>query len=107
MIIKKGDENMKYDLFTRISLIIIMVLLALNLILPLSLLSPVPSYAARSIQYKVAFCEYPKHDRVDDRDIYERNVLLEKLLNEYGKEGWELIGEKVWGPFGSTVIFKR
>ena len=48
MIIKKGDENMKFDLFTKISLIIIVVLLALNIILPI-ISNPETSYAAKSI----------------------------------------------------------
>lgn len=77
---EKGDENMKFDLFTKISLIIIVVLLALNIILPI-LSSPAPSYAAKNIQYKVI--DY--HAKIPNKE----NV--EKLLNEYGKEGWEFV----------------
>ena len=58
MIIKKGDENIKFDLFTKISLIIIVALLALNIILPI-LSSLTPSYAEKNIQYKVISYEVP------------------------------------------------
>ena len=93
MIIKKGDENMKFDLFTKISLIIIVVLLALNIILPI-LSSPAPSYAAKNIQYKVIKGEEVPRDKEN----------FEKLFNEYGKEGWEFIAfELQWGFY----IFKR
>ena len=61
---------MKCDSFIRISLIIIVVLLALNIILPI-LSRPTPSYAAKNIQYKVDLC------------VGEDLV---KLLNEYSKE---------------------
>ena len=90
MMIEKGDENMKFDLFTKISLIIIVVLLALNIILPI-LSSPTPSYAAKNIQYKVI-----NYEEAGGKESFE------KLLNEYGKEGWELIGlELKW------YVFKR
>ena len=93
MIIKKGDENMKFDLFTKISLIIIVVLLALNIILPI-LSSPAPSYAAKNIQYKVIKGEEVPRDKEN----------FEKLFNEYGKEGWEFIAfELQWGFY----VFKR
>ena len=92
MIIKKGDENMKFDLFTKISLIIIVVLLALNIILPI-LSNPVPSYAAKNIQYKVI--DYPKDKNKEN---------FEKLFNEYGKEDWEFVAfEWNWG----LCVFKR
>jgi len=95
MIIKKGDENMKFDLFTKLSLIIIVVLLALNIILPI-LSSSAPSYAAKNIQYEVIYC--------DKNDRYEIGKFLNKEGNEYGKEGWELIND----PWLSGVfIFKR
>jgi hypothetical protein len=93
MIIKKGDENMKFDLFTKTSLIIIVVLLALNIILPI-LSSPAPSYAAKNIQYKVINIEEVPRDKEN----------FEKLFNEYGKEGWEFVTlELQWGFY----IFKR
>lgn len=93
MIIEKGDENMKFDLFTKISLIIIVVLLALNIILPI-LSSPVPSYAAKNIQYKVINSEKVSRDKEN----------FEKLFNEYGKEGWEFVAfDMAWGFY----IFKR
>lgn len=90
MIIKKGDENMKCDLFIKISLIIIVVLLALNIILPI-LSSPVPSYAAKNIQYKAI-----NYEEVRGKGSFE------KLLNEYGEEGWELIGLVL-----NWYVFKR
>jgi len=81
---------MKGDLFIRISLIIIVVLLALNIVLPI-LSNPIPSYAARSIQYKV----FKKAAIVVD---------IEEILNEYGKEGWELINDP---SLCNVFIFKR
>ena len=93
MMIKKGDENMKGDLFIKTSLIIIVVLLALNIILPI-LSSPVPSYAAKNIQYKVINSEKVSRDKEN----------FEKLFNEYGKEGWEFVAfDMAWGFY----IFKR
>jgi len=82
---------MKCDSFIKISLLIIVVLLALNLILPL-LSNTIPSYASRSIQYKVIDCE----------NYLRTETELEKFLNEYGKEGWELINFPRY-----TAIFKR
>ncbi len=90
MSIEKGDENMKSDLFVRMLLIIIVVLLALNLILPI-LLSPAPSYAAKNIQYKVI-----NYEEVRGKESFE------KLLNEYGEEGWDLIGLVL-----NWYVFKR
>ena len=93
MIIEKGDENMKCDLFTKISLIIIVVLLALGIILPI-LSSSAPSYAAKNIQYKVINSEEVPRDKEN----------FEKLFNEYGKEGWEFVAfDMAWGFY----IFKR
>ena len=93
MMIEKGDENMKFDLFTKISLIIIVVLLALNIILSI-LSSPAPSYAAKNIQYKVINSEEVPRDKEN----------FEKLFNEYGKEGWEFVAlELQWGFY----VFKR
>ena len=95
MIIKKGDENMKFDLFTKISLIIIVVLLALNIILPI-LSSPAPSYAAKNIQYKII--DY------QEVEVPRKIENIEKLFNEYAKEGWEFVAlELNWGFY----IFKR
>ena len=91
--IEKGDENMKNYLFIRTLLIIIVVLLALNIILPI-LSNPVPSYAAKSIQYKVINIEEVPRDKEN----------FEKLFNEYGKEGWEFVAlELQWGFY----VFKR
>ena len=93
MIIEKGDENMKCDLFIKISLIMIVVLFALGIILPI-LSSSAPSYAAKNIQYKVINSEEVPRDKEN----------FEKLFNEYGKEGWEFVAfDMAWGFY----IFKR
>ncbi len=102
--IEKGDKHMKGDLFTKISLIIIVVLLALNIILPI-LSSPVPSYAAKNIQYKVITCEEPARKLA--RDLAMDGDSFEKLLNEYGKEGWELISAPCLSGGVGIIIFKR
>lgn len=86
---------MKFDLFTKISLIIIIVLLALNIILPM-LSSPAPSYAAKSIQYKFIYSEELPYNI--DKEGFE------KLFNEYGKEGWEFVAPDL---NTGLYIFKR
>jgi len=91
--IEKGDENMKNYLFIRTLLIIIVVLLALNIILPI-ISSPAPSHAAKNVQYKV----------IDIGEVPKDNESFEKLFNEYGKEGWELIALDLQWEF---YIFKR
>ncbi len=84
---------MKCDSFIRISLIIIVVLLALNIILPI-LSNPSTSYAAKNIEYKVINSEKVSRDKEN----------FEKLFNEYGKEGWEFVAfDMAWGFY----IFKR
>jgi hypothetical protein len=90
---------MKSGLFIRNLLIVIAILLALNIILPL-LSNPATSYAAKNIEYKVIRI----HDIPYDPQIGYLAEPTEKLFNEYGKEGWELI------PMISAsnlVIFKR
>ncbi|MBU4350694.1 DUF4177 domain-containing protein [bacterium] len=88
---------MKGDLFIRTLLIIIVVLLALNIVLPI-LSNPMPSYAARPIQYKVCKMMDPLAWEIED---------IEKILNECGKEGWELIIEGYSGLGRAIFIFKR
>jgi hypothetical protein len=78
---EKEVEKMKVNLFIRTLLIIIVILLALNIIVPL-LSNPPTSYAANSIQYKVGCIGILFGLKTDN---------LEKLLNEYSKEGWEPI----------------
>ena len=95
---------MKRDLFIRVSLIIIGGLLAFNLILIL-LSSPIPSYAAKNIQYKVITCEEPARKLA--RDLAMDGDSFEKLLNEYGKEGWELISAPCLSGGVGIIIFKR
>ena len=84
---------MKENRFIKVVLIIIGVLLSLNLIV-LLLSNPTPSYAAKSIQYKVVRSEEVPRD--------EEN--FEKLFNEYGKESWEFIAFDLQLGF---YIFKR
>jgi len=90
---------MKSDLFIRNLLIIIVILLALNVILPI-LYTPPTSYAAKNIEYKVIDVDELPYDK------YEGYLAepTEKLFNEYGKEGWEYI--PMTTGFG-LVIFKR
>jgi len=85
---------MKDNLFIKTLLIIIVILLALNIILPI-LSNPVPSYAAKSIQYRVVYCNY-----VDARNT-------EEYLNMFGKEGWELISAPCLSGGAGIIIFKR
>jgi lipopolysaccharide export system protein LptC len=93
---------MKIDLFVRVLLIIVATLLAFNMVLPMLSNSDI-SYAANSVQYKV-----------DSVDLGKVGVLktsgLEKLLNEYSKEGWETISVNVVaiGLGGKAlVVFKK
>ena len=95
---------MKSGLFIRNLLIIIVILLALNIILPL-LSNPAPSYAANSIQYKVVSIVTGTIFNLKTDD-------LEKLLNEYSKEDWEPINinyvEAKLGFGGKIfVVFKK
>ena len=65
---------MSRDIFTKLVLIVGIILLGLNLMQSSS------SHALGSYQYKV----------VTHRDINTPEE-LEKMLNEYGKQGWELL----------------
>ena len=96
---------MKADLFIRNLLIIIVILLALNIILPI-LSSPPISYAAKNIEYKALNPNLIIRENRDNFDIFGEYLVepIEKIFNEYGKEGWEFIGET---PVGGLVIFKR
>ena len=96
---------MKNDLFIRTLLIIIVTLLALNIILPI-LSNPPTSYAAKNIEYKVIHINDIKYFLPSgEKSLTSENVAeaTEKLLKEYGKEGWEYIEN---GPSG-CLIFKR
>jgi hypothetical protein len=95
---------MKGDIFIRNLLIIIVILLALNIILPI-LSNPATSYAANSIQYKVDSIVTGTIGALKTND-------LEKLLNEYSKEGWNPISinyvEAKMGLGGKVlVVFKK
>ena len=78
---------MQSDSFIRILLVIIAIFLALDLLMPI-VFNPVPTYAANTVQYKV-----------DSVDLGKIGILktsgLEKLLNEYSKEGWDAISVNV------------
>jgi len=95
---------MKSDLFIRTLLIIIVILLALNIMTPL-LSNLATSHAAGSMQYKV--------DSIVTGTIFNlKTDDLEKLLNEYSKEGWEPINinyvEAKLGLGGKIfVVFKK
>jgi len=94
----------KSNLFIRTLLIIIVILLALNIMIPL-LSNPATSHAAGSMQYKV--------DSIVTGTIFNlKTDDLEKLLNEYSKEGWEPINinyvEAKLGLGGKIfVVFKK
>jgi len=85
---------MKADLFIRNLLIIIVILLALNIILPI-LSNPATSYAAKNIEYKVIDVLGYLSDLESYYDEYAKDHwagLTEKLFNEYAKEGCEYVG---------------
>ena len=95
---------MKSGLFIRNLLIIIVTLLALNIVLP-TLSNPATSCAAKNIEYKVIdFSEYWHKQHATEEGLAG---LLEKLFNEYSKEGWEYIDNASGGALDSLMIFKR
>jgi len=98
---------MKSDLFIRNLLIIIVILLALNIILPI-LSNPATSYAAKNIEYKVLNLDLIGSENFDNHDPYYPSEYLvepiEKAFNEYAKEGWEYVGSV---NLGGLAIFKR
>lgn len=73
---------MKHNLVIKLFLLAIVVLLTANLIRPL--VSPSISHAAPSIQYKVVMLDYTL-------PIDQLGPVMESLLNEYGKKGWEMV----------------
>jgi hypothetical protein len=89
---------MKGNLFIRNLLIIIVILLALNIILPL-LSNPATSYAAKNIEYKVV----DLYADISPAGLKENYEQIEKLFNEYSKEGWEYVGQLS----NNNVIFKK
>ncbi len=98
---------MKRDLFIRVSLVAMGVLLALNLIVSLLATSSC-SYAARRTEYKVAAMgkEIAKGAKTEAEAI----EMLEAWFNKYGKEGWELATFDLEGRlFGgvAVAIFRR
>ena len=105
-ILKKGGRKMKSDLFIRNLSIIIVILLALNIILP-TLSNPATSYAAKNIEYKVVSidgCMSELESYYDEHAKDHWAGLTEKLFNEYAKEGWECIGSV---SKGELAVFKR
>ena len=95
---------MKGDSFIRISLIIIVVLLALNILLPI-LSNPPTSYAAKNIEYKVLDLGSNEAISMHGCDSFSSSLenCYEKILNEYSKEGWEYINN----VRGAYFIFRR
>jgi len=76
--------------------------LALSIIMPL-LSNPATSYAANSIQYKIDYCGVGAVGLLKTDD-------LEKLLNQYSKEGWDPISINIVaiGLGGKAlVVFKK
>lgn len=69
---------MKHNLVIKVLLLAIVVLLTVNLIRPI--LSPSVTHAARRIQYKVAVYWELRNEQE-----------FQSLLNDYAKEGWELV----------------
>ena len=82
---------MKRDLFIRVSLAAVGILLALNLMMSI-FAAPPASHAAKTIEYKVV----PIPDSSLDR---------QGVLDKHGKEGWELV--VVWPGASSSFIFRR
>ena len=93
---------MKGDLFIRTLLIIIVILLALNIILPI-LSNPVTSYAAKNIEYKVIYVRNEADQVYTTKDIGP----IEKIFIKYGKEGWEYTGQITVNGNTWALIFKR
>lgn len=83
-------KTMKHNLVIKVLLVAIVILLAVNLIRPLVLSSV--TYAARRIQYKVV--KIPHQAKAEH---------VESLLNNYGKDGWELVVTIYW----DVLIFKK
>jgi hypothetical protein len=84
---------MKRDLFNKVLLVVVSVLLLLNLMVSF-LRTPSTAYAAKTVQYKV---------EPNGWQDFKKSGELEAMLNKYGKEGWELVdSNSVYG-----FIFKK
>jgi len=97
---------MKDNLFIKILLIIIVILLALNILLP-TLSNPPTSYAAKNIEYKVIDVYTQLMALGSCSDEYNKDRLAgltEKLFNDFAKEGWEYIDSV---NHDELAIFKR
>ena len=93
---------MKDDQFIKKVLFVIAFLLALNIVLTVLYNSPV-TYAAKGVEYKV-ISPYTEIENTswETHDKFVESI--EKLFNEYAKEGWEFIGlESQYG----LMVFKR
>ena len=84
---------MKNDLFIRVSLIVVAILLALNLLVQLSKTSS-SAYAAGTTQYKVVLYNWQNNA--------SGATATEQILNKYAKEGWEFMM-----PMGEFIVFKK
>ena len=82
---------MKPDLFTRISLVIVITLLLSNVILRLE----TPSRAARPVQYNV----------VSLNKVRATQQELQSILDQQGSQGWELIMN--YNKNEDCLIFKK
>ena len=82
---------MKIDRYTRITLTIIA--LSLAVIAARLSFNPVPSYAARAVEFKVGTAQsFPA---------------LESALNQFGKDGWDLAASLPPTSAGLPFIVKR
>ncbi|MBI5181670.1 MAG: DUF4177 domain-containing protein [Nitrospirae bacterium] len=82
---------MKRDLFNKVLLGIVAVLLLLNFMVSF-LRTPSSAYAAKTVQYKYVRTQWPGNPEK-----------FEAMLNKYGKDGWELVADSEMSGF----IFKK
>lgn len=75
----RGVKTMSTDRFTKTCLLAIVVLLTILLVKPV--LNPRDSYAAKRSEYKII-----------EFGNASRPLQWEQALNQYAKDGWELVG---------------
>lgn len=64
------------------------------------------AYAAQTVQYQYKVVEIEEKARQLSPKLVASNRDLERILNRYGKEGWEYSGTFP-GPFGVDVVFRK